>query len=55
MKGDYSMSKKHEAAKVSDEKVKLPQANEKLIDQTYFKIDKNEKVTYSKKPFDQTD
>lgn len=48
------MKKKHEPAKVSSEKVKLPQANEKLIDQTYFKIDKNGKVTYAKKPFDQT-
>jgi hypothetical protein len=27
----------------------------KLIDQTYFKVDKNGKVTFSKKPFDQTD
>ncbi|MDR1549138.1 MAG: hypothetical protein LBT06_11190 [Hungatella sp.] len=48
--------KKHEPARqVSAEEIKLPQANKKLIDQTYFKIDKNGKVTYSKKTFDQTD
>jgi len=46
------MKKKHVPAKVSSEKVKLPQANEKLIDQTYFKIDKNGKVTYAKNPFE---
>ena len=49
------MKKKQEAAKRSGKKVEFPQDNIKLIDQTHFKIDQNGKVTFSKKPFNQTD
>lgn len=50
------MKKKHEPARqLSVQEVKPLQANKKLIDQTRFKVDKKGKVTYSKKPFDQTD
>lgn len=45
------MKKKQAAFQISKEDAKELQGNKKLIDQVLFRVDRNGKITYSSRPF----